>query len=172
MDIQIDLDYKINEFVNSKNNDKVDISDYIYKIVEILINEHKIKIDNIFVSIQSATKEEIKSINKEYRNIDKATDVLSFPIFSKEELENIVNEEDTTKQIKELNLGDIILCLDIIEVQALEYETGILRETLYMITHGMCHLLGYDHMNEEEKKQMREMEEIVLNKIGVNRTNE
>ena len=70
-------------------------------------------------------------------------------------------------KLKELELGDIILCLDVVEKQSIEYETGILRETLYMITHGVCHLVGYDHIEDDEKIEMRAMEEKILGAIGV-----
>ena len=78
---------------------------------------------------------------------------------------------DDNKKVKELELGDIIICIDVLQEHAEEYGTGILREMLYMITHGVCHLLGYDHMIEDEKKEMRALEEKILEKIGVGRIN-
>ena len=83
-----------------------------------------------------------------------------------------VEEFEDEKKVRELELGDIIICVDILEEHAIEYKTGILREMLYMITHGVCHLLGYDHEVEEEKKEMRALEEKILNKIGVGQINE
>ena len=131
-----------------------------------ITNNEELYFDEISVSISSATKDEIKQINKKYSGIDKVTDVLSFPIFTKEELNDIIKKEDA-KKIKSLELGDIIVCLDVVKVQAVQYETGILRELLYMITHGMCHLVGYDHIKDEEKKEMRKLEEEILHKLGV-----
>ena len=140
--------------------------EYIEKIVKSVAENEELYFDEIAVSITSASKEEIKNINKEYREVDKVTDVLSFPIFTKDELNNLKKQEDE-KKIKEVELGDIIICLDVVKVQAVEYGTGILRELLYMITHGMCHLVGYDHIKDDERKEMRALEEKVLNELGV-----
>ena len=164
--INIDLDKNITNFCKENINEKVDIDNYIQEIVKNITNNEELYFDEISVSISSATKDEIKQINKKYRGIDKVTDVLSFPIFTKEELKDIIKKEDA-KKIKSLELGDIIVCLDVVKVQAVQYETGILRELLYMITHGMCHLVGYDHIKDEEKKEMRKLEEEILHKLGV-----
>ncbi|MDO4282040.1 MAG: rRNA maturation RNase YbeY [Clostridia bacterium] len=165
--IQIDMDEQIIEFVKSKtDNQEFNFEDTVYKIVENVLSEQNIFAEIVDVSIQSASVEEIRKINHQYRNIDRATDVLSFPIFTKDELRNIdVN-------MKEVELGDIILCLEVVEKQSIEYHTGILREILYMITHGLCHLTGHDHETDEEKKEMRALEEKVLSKVGVGRVNE
>lgn len=163
--INIDLDQRIIDFVEEKTNEKVELNDIIYKIVENVLSEQNICIDIVDVSIQSMSCEEIREINNKYRNIDRATDVLSFPIFTMDELKNL------DKGIKEIELGDIILCLDVIEKQSIEYGTGIVREILYMITHGMCHLTGHDHEIEEEKNSMRALEEKVLSKVGVGKIN-
>lgn len=165
-DIRIDLDENIIEYVKSNLKDNIDIKKNIIEIVNKALNYNKIDVDTIYISIQSASKDEIKKINFEYRNIDSPTDVLSFPIFEKSELEEIVKVEET-KKIKEIELGDIILCLDIIKEQSIEYQTGLLREILYMITHGVCHLLGYDHILEDDKKVMRSLEEEILNSLEV-----
>lgn len=164
--INIDLDKNITHFCKENINEKVDIENYIQEIVKNITSKEELYFDEISVSISSATKDEIKQINKKYREIDKVTDVLSFPIFTKEELKDIIKKEDA-KKIKSLELGDIIVCLDVVKVQAVQYETGILRELLYMITHGMCHLVGYDHIKDEDKKEMRKLEEEILHKLGV-----
>ena len=164
--INIDLDKNITHFCKENINEKVDIENYIQEIVKNITNNEELYFDEISVSISSATKDEIKQINKKYRGLDKVTDVLSFPIFTKEELNDIIKKEDA-KKIKSLELGDIIVCLDVVKVQAVQYETGILRELLYMITHGMCQLVGYDHIKDEEKKEMRKLEEEILHKLGV-----
>lgn len=166
VNIKIDLDENIVCFCKEKISEDIDVEDYIKKIVETITQEEKIFTEEISVSIMSADKLMIREYNKKYRGIDRVTDVLSFPIFTKEELSIIRNTNDE-KKIKSLELGDILICLDIVEVQAVEYETGLLRELLYMITHAMCHLVGYDHIEQEEKKEMRVLEEKILNKIGV-----
>ena len=166
VNIKIELDENIVWFCKEKISEDIDVEDYIKKIVETITQEEKIFTEEISVSIMSADKLMIREYNKKYRGIDRVTDVLSFPIFTKEELSIIRNTNDE-KKIKSLELGDILICLDIVEVQAGEYETGLLRELLYMITHAMCHLVGYDHIEQEEKKEMRVLEEKILNKIGV-----
>lgn len=165
MKINIDLDQRIIDFIKEKTNEEVKLNDIIYEIVENVLKEQNISIDIVDVSIQSMSSEEIREINYKYRNIDRATDVLSFPIFTMDELKSL------DKSIKEIELGDIILCLEIIEKQSIEYGTGIVREILYMITHGMCHLTGHDHEIEEEKVIMRALEEKVLSKVGVGKVN-
>ena len=166
--IEISIDDKIIEFVESKaQNIKIDLKEKINEIVKFLLISENINVSKVSVCISRETEEGIKNLNKEYRNIDKATDVLSFPIFEKEELDAIVKEEDSHKVIKELELGDIILCMEVVEKQAIEYGTGIVRETLYMITHGMCHLLGYDHIEQSDKVVMRALEKKVLIAMGV-----
>lgn len=167
--INIDLDENIISFIcKETKEDEQKIRNYIVDIVYNGCVENSINVDKISISITTATKSEIKNINSEYRNIDRVTDVLSFPIFEREELKNICNQPKD-KMLKEIELGDIILCLDVVKEQSIEYGTGILRETLYMITHGVCHLMGYDHIEEDEKKEMRKMEEKILNKIGVSK---
>lgn len=170
MKYEINLDNKILDFLKVKLNiskdEIIDLKKKINEIINLAVKHEKINADKIYVSISSATQEQIKDLNNKYRKIDKVTDVLSFPIFSKEEFDEIRNN----KQSKDLQLelGDIILCLDIVEEHSIEYNTGLVREILYMITHGICHLLGYDHIELYDKKCMRQLEEEILTKIGVN----
>lgn len=125
------------------------------------------KIDNInlYINVILTNPENIRKINNEYRNIDKETDVLSFPMFEKEEIENLKNNGN----IIEEPLGDIIISIKKVEEQAIEYGHSFERELAYMLIHGFYHLMGYDHMNDEDKKQMREKEEGVLNKLNISR---
>ncbi len=164
--IQIDLDEYLNKYMY-KNTGKSDITNNVKNIVYYALQEENINIENVSVSIKTVSAEEIKDINREYRGIDRSTDVLSFPIFEKEELDILKNQDNKGKKLHEIELGDILLCLDIIKQHSIEYGTGIEREILYMITHGICHLLGYDHIKEEDKKEMRILEEKILSKIEV-----
>jgi len=113
------------------------------------------------ISIILTDNQNIKSINKKYRKIDKPTDVLSFPMFEKEELDKIIKANKKYEDI----LGDIIISIPKVEEQAKEYEHSFKREFTYMIVHGFYHLMGYDHENEDDKKIMREKEEHILKKI-------
>lgn len=166
--ISIDLDENLVNYIKEKCGR--DITSDIETIVQTALEEKNINSQSVSISINAVDKEEIHEINREYRNVDRPTDVLSFPIFSREEI-NDFSSLDDSKKVKELELGDIIICIDILQEHAIEYKTGILREMLYMITHGVCHLLGYDHEIEDEKKEMRILEEKILNKIGIGEVN-
>lgn len=166
--VQVDFDERISEYVKEHTNENIDIKDYIEKIVKLALELNNISFENVCISISSASKEEINKLNLEYRNIDRPTDVLSFPIFEREEIEEFKNVPED-KKLKEVELGDIVLCMDIIYSQSIEYGTGIIREVLYMITHGICHLLGYDHIEADEKVEMRKLEEEILNHLGVSK---
>lgn len=162
--INVDLDENLVNYINEKCDR--DIQNDVVTIIQYALEEKKIENENVSISISAVDKETIHKINKEYRNVDRPTDVLSFPIFEREEIDNF-SKLDESKKVKEIELGDIIICIDVLQEHAIEYGTGILREMLYMITHGVCHLLGYDHEIEEEKKEMRKLEEKILEKIGV-----
>lgn len=166
--VQVDFDERISEYVKEHTNENINIKDYIEKIVKQALELNNISFENVCISISSASKEEINKLNLEYRNIDRPTDVLSFPIFEREEIEEFKNIPED-KKLKEVELGDIVLCMDIIYSQSIEYGTGIIREVLYMITHGVCHLLGYDHIEADEKVEMRKLEEEILNHLGVSK---
>ena len=115
-------------------------------------------------------KEEIRQLNGKFRNIDKVTDVLSFP-----SLEGIFNKpvrgKDFPYEIEDgvLSVGSIAICKDVAKEQAEEYGHSFERELNYLITHGICHLFGYDHMTDGQKAVMREKEERVLSKLNLTR---
>ena len=105
----------------------------------------------------------ILELNREYREKDSVTDVLSFPQFEGHDdlLADLGNDEASTL------IGDVVICYEQAERQADEYDTGITREILYLFVHSVMHLFGYDHMEEDEKAVMRKREEEVLAAIGV-----
>ncbi len=120
----------------------------------------------LYVSVTLTCPSYIKKINKEYREIDKETDVLSFPMFEKEEIDKIVsNQTDMVADV----LGDIVISIERVSEQAEEYGHSFERELSYMAVHGFYHLMGYDHMNDEEKSIMRAKEENILNKLKITR---
>ena len=124
----------------------------IRKVIECVLKEEGIK-KNLDVYVTLTNNETIRKINAEHRNIDKATDVLSFPMFDREEIP-LLKKEDNSEDI----LGDIIVSIEKVREQAEEYGHSFERELAYLVTHGMLHLLGYDHMIEEEKIVMRKRE--------------
>lgn len=129
------------------------------KVFEACFKEEDLYDYKMYISIILTNEENIQKINKEYRNIDKATDVLSFPMFQPDEIDEAKKREEV--------LGDIIVCMPIVKKQAVEYEHSIEREFAYMLVHGFYHLMGYDHMVEEDKIKMRAKEETVLGKLGI-----
>ena len=118
------------------------------------------------VSITLTNPENIKRLNKEYRNIDKSTDVLSFPMYEKSELDEIIKQKDF--EYTDI-LGDMVISIEQVQIQAEEYGHSFERELSYMVVHSFYHLLGYDHIKEKDKKIMRPKEEYVLNELGITR---
>ncbi len=120
---------------------------------------------NLYISIILTNPETIKEYNSSYRNIDKETDVLSFPMYEKAEIEKLRNTEFKWKEA----LGDIIISIDRVKKQAIEYGHSFEREFAYMLVHGFYHLMGEDHIQEEDKKVMRQKEENVLQLLNIGR---
>ncbi len=138
--------------------------DIIYDIVNKVCDEEKLPFD-IYLSVIVVSKEEIRKINLEQRNIDKPTDVLSFPSlnFSKDyKLLDKIDKKDLDPQYNAVFLGDMVICYDKIIEQAEEYGHSKERELSYLTVHSMYHLLGYDHEDLQMKKDMRLKEEKIL----------
>ena len=143
------------EYLGIKENKEYEniINDVVYKCfkTEGLLSK------KLYVNIILTNSEEIQKINLKYRNIDKPTDVLSFPMFEKNEIP-LISEE-----VEEV-LGDIVISIERVIEQGIEFGHGFNRELSYMVVHGFYHLMGYDHIKEEDKKIMRQKEEGVLSK--------
>ena len=139
------------------------------ELLEKVINEcfKNEKMDNLklYVSITLTIPDEIQKINKKYRNIDQPTDVLSFPMFEKEEIQELIKENYQVDDV----LGDIIISIPRVKEQAIEYGHSFERELSYMCVHGFYHLMGYDHIRDEDKKKMRAKEDEVLNILKITR---
>ena len=136
------------------------------KVIEKCFEIEGLSNTQLIITITLTTPENIKEINKKYRNIDKETDVLSFPMFEKDELENKIRNNLFTHEDM---LGDIVISIEQVKKQAIEYGHSFERELSYMIVHGFYHLMGYDHMTEEEKKEMRSKEDKVLESLNITR---
>jgi len=123
---------------------------------------------DVEISLSFVSLDEIHELNREYRGVDRPTDVLSFPMFDDlDELEAVCGELDEEEQA--VPLGDVVICMDKIIEQAEEFGHSRERETVYLFTHSVLHLLGYDHETEEEKREMREREEEIMDLIGLSR---
>lgn len=152
------------EYLDIKKNKEYEetISKVLDKCFEV---EHLPK-EYFLVSVTLTNPENIKRINNKYRNIDESTDVLSFPMFEKEELDKMINEQNW--EYSDI-LGDMIISIEQVETQAKDYGHSFERELSYMVVHSFYHLMGYDHIKEEDKNKMRPKEEYVLNELGITR---
>ena len=130
--------------------------------------------DEASVFLLLTDDEAIHEINYENRNIDKATDVLSFPNldfdapgdFSKALTNRILVTDPETDEIV---LGDIIISVDHLKAQAKEYGHSVKREFAFLVAHSMLHLIGYDHMEEDERVEMEKQQTEIMNTLGINR---
>ena len=115
----------------------------------------------LYISVTLTNPKNIKKLNNQYRNIDKETDVLSFPMFEKEEISKLKDLQ------YEETLGDIVISVERVKTQAIEYGHSFERELAYMLVHGFYHLMGEDHIKEEEKVIMRSKEENILKRLNI-----
>jgi len=124
------------------------------------------------VNLTLTDNEGIREINREYREIDKATDVLSFPMLSYEvagDFSKLEEEYDDNfnPDTGEIMLGDIIISVDKVAEQAESYGHSLEREFAFLIVHSMLHLFGYDHMTPEEAAEMEEKQRVILNELQI-----
>jgi probable rRNA maturation factor len=142
-----------------ENRSKEDLTDKLISMMEDAVKKavHLEEFNLDFeVSISIVGDKEIRDLNKTYRNKDNVTDVLSFPMYEDEDSEPVL-------------LGDIIICAKRAKEQSQYYNHSFEREMCYLTVHGMLHLLGYDHMDDEEKAEMRKREEIIMDKLNLQR---
>lgn len=142
--------------------EKEEYKELIGKVLQKCFNEENLENKKLYVNVVLTDSKNIKNINKEHRGIDKETDVLSFPMYEKNELENIHLENEDI-------LGDMVISIEKVQEQAQEYGHSFERELAYMIVHGFFHLMGYDHIEEKDKIQMRAHEEEVLEALSISR---
>ncbi|MCI9063394.1 MAG: rRNA maturation RNase YbeY [Clostridia bacterium] len=138
----------------------------IEKVLKECFKEEKLLKSNLYVSITLTNPKNIRDINKKFREIDKETDVLSFPMFEADELNKKIQNNDF--EFRDI-LGDMVVSIPKVEEQAKEYGHSFERELAYMIVHSFYHLIGYDHIKEEDKQEMRLKEENILNKLNIKR---
>ena len=121
---------------------------------------------DVEISLSFVSLDEIHELNRAYRGVDRPTDVLSFPMFeSIEELEEAC--ETAGEEGQTAMLGDVVICMDKIKEQAAEFGHTQERETVYLFTHSVLHLLGYDHENEEDKRERRAREKEIMEELGL-----
>lgn len=150
-----------------------DLFEEIQKVIAKCLEVEKVPYESE-ISLTVVDKEEIRSINHEYRDIDRATDVLSFPQIDPEsngiiDWEKLDETEVMNYDTNHIMLGDIVLCYEVADEQAKSYGHPLKREVCFLVAHSMFHLLGYDHMNEEDEKLMIAKQNEVLSDLGINR---
>ncbi|ADL51200.1 rRNA maturation RNase YbeY [Clostridium cellulovorans] len=149
-----------------------DFNGTIRKVIDYALKEEGVNIP-YEISIIYVDNETIRNINSDTRKIDKVTDVLSFPMLDYPKGQVYKNTyEDQSFHVVDLDdgylvLGDIVLSLEKAKEQSEEYGHSYLRETCYLVIHSVLHLLGYDHMEEEEKGIMRKREETILSEFSI-----
>ena len=151
------------EFLDIDENEEY--KKIIRKVIETCFEEENLQNSKLYVNVILTNPKNIKEINTKFRNIEKETDVLSFPMFEKEDIEFFKNSENEIEEV----LGDIIVSIERVKEQAIEYGHSFERELAYMVVHGFYHLMGYDHMTEEDKSKMRPKEEKILEKLKITR---
>ncbi|MBU5486615.1 rRNA maturation RNase YbeY [Clostridium sp. MSJ-8] len=164
-------------YVDNRQN-KINITEEeiegLKKVILHALKEEEVDIPTE-VSLVFVDNEEIREINNDTRNIDRETDVLSFPMLDYEDkkvfkdMYKNYNFDVTYKDGEEVVLGDIVLSLEKALEQSKEYNHSFQREASYLVVHSILHLLGYDHMVEEDKVVMRRREEEILEKLNITR---
>ena len=142
--------------INNLTNENLKEIDELNDYIEYLFDYMDIK-DSV-MSIIIVDNDYIHKINKEYRNIDRATDVISFALEENESIDEPIK-----------TLGDIYISIDKVYSQANEYGHSVKRELFFLVTHGFLHLLGYDHMTKEDEEKMFSLQEEILDSYGVKR---
>lgn len=148
----------MNEYELIKNVDEeIEELNEVKKFIDFALDY--LKLENVVFNIIIIDNDEIHKINKEYRGIDRPTDVISFAL----------EDDDTFIEMNQRILGDIYISIDRAREQAKEYGHSLLRELCFLTIHGILHLLGYDHMEPEDEKVMFELQERVLDAYGIRR---
>ncbi len=146
------MEYELTNLTNEKVNLQL-LDKVVCKVSELL------NVNNSFVSIVLTDNKHIHEINKTYRNIDRETDVISFAFMD--------NDENIKSDITDL--GEIYISLEKAHSQAEDYNHSFEREICFLLVHGLLHLLGYDHMNEKDEKEMFGLQDEILSSLGVER---
>ncbi|MCI9092896.1 MAG: rRNA maturation RNase YbeY [Coprobacillus sp.] len=146
-------------YEDEKNLCEIDYEKQFIEIIKTTLDYLKIE-DDIEMSCILVDDEDIYQINKEYRHIDRSTDVISFALED--------NEQFYIEGMPR-SIGDIFISVDHARIQAQEYGHSLKREMCFLFTHGLLHLLGYDHMNEDDEKEMFSLQKEILNHLHIER---
>jgi len=147
--------FNLNQFeiINETNEEILELKT-VRELLKFALKKENL--ENVEFNVIIIDNERIRTINKEYRNIDRETDVISFAL-----------EDNDSIELPYRLLGDIYISIDKAKGQAIEYGHSLLRELGFLSIHGLLHLLGYDHINKEDEKIMFERQELILNEFGI-----
>lgn len=152
----------MNLIINNTTKKDLNLEKDLEKVIGEVLKIEKVDEKKCEISISFVDEKKIRELNRNFRSIDKTTDVLSFPI------EDFFNEDRKTLLKKPyLMLGDVVICIDVARKQAKELGHSFEREIMYLTCHSILHLLGYDHMEDCDKKIMRAREKEVMKNLGV-----
>ena len=157
-------------FLNQQDKYKVnkEIKDLIKKCARAALDYMDFRTD-VEISVVLIDNEGIRDLNNMHRGIDRATDVLSFPMFEYDEDGNIIEDYAEFNEMGDICLGDIVISLERAHEQAEEYGHSPEREIGFLCVHSMLHLFGYDHMTDEDEEEMFGYQRDILDKIGLTR---
>ena len=156
--------------INFGNYSNFVLKNKIKKIFISALNILNISYTNFVVNINFLDEQEIKKLNNDFRNINKETDVLSFPYYELNKGENISLQafaKDLNKTNGMVCFGDIAICLSVAKKQAKEYEHSLKREICFLALHGFLHLLGFDHIEKNDEEEMMNLAQQILQKNKV-----
>ena len=145
----------MNLIITNQTDQDINMDDKLEDVITTVLETEGFSL-NYEVSISFVDKDEIHRLNKYYRKVDRPTDVLSFPM-----------DEDFFIEGVDTMLGDIVICMDVAKDQAKDFGHSLDREIMYLTAHSCLHLLGYDHMEDDEKVKMRAREKEVMKSLGV-----
>ncbi len=151
-----------------------DVEKLIKDLTNAVLASENVLFNDISLNVTFTDDDTIQKINSEFRDIDKSTDVLSFPAidFDKPGDLSFLNGDEADyfdPDTNELILGDIMISLEHAHAQAVEYGHSFKREIAFLITHSLLHLLGYDHMDDSERLVMEEKQKNILNLLNITR---
>ncbi|MDO5003049.1 MAG: rRNA maturation RNase YbeY [bacterium] len=142
----------------NQTEEEIDELETVRKVLDFAVKKENLK--NVDFNVIIVREDYIHELNKNYRNIDRVTDVITFAL---EDDDTVLNASNRRV------LGDVYICLDRAKSQAIEYQHSFLREICFLAVHGFYHLLGYDHQTKEEEEVMFTKQEEVLSGCGIKR---
>ncbi len=152
----------MNLIINNTTKKDLNLEKDLEKVIKEVLKLENVDEEKCEISLSFVDEEKIRQLNRDFRSIDRVTDVLSFPI------EDFFNEDRRTLLKKPyLMLGDVVICLDVARRQAEELGHSFEREIMYLTCHSILHLLGYDHIEDTDKKIMRAKEKEVMKNLRV-----